>query len=423
MRLAETGHVLQHRLPPRPAEVAADARIGLRRAAQLRRTPSWSTIRRDFADPDAAPAAHLRHGRRLVGLAAARRRTRRAGGRRHQRRHLRAVEGDHAQRRGAAPLQVGRRRQYGRQRARLRSLARCVPRRRHAASRHDIRHLQDAAGGARASMPARATAASAPNDTGGRSKASSAPPRMPVTGLATRPLLQALAGESQVRHRQDRRTPATHDRQRQRANRRALQSAVRSLSSASIARSFSSSAPVSAARPRAGRRRLRRSARAPSSTPRTSSASSGASHNSSVCAAERRVAAARTRRSGPRRSRITCASLSPALSRSRTSRRRSRASGALLSSIDWFWQTRQRRPEEIWRARASSAASGRISSGSTAQRRRAHAITSSERRCEATSGWPRTASFGGRRGQRGARGAARRRAGGGRRARGRRRGT
>src|SRR5690348_17908224 len=36
------------------------------------------------------------------------------------------------------------------------------------------------------------------------------------------------------------------------------------------------------------------------------------------------------------------------------------------SSIDWFWHTRQRRPDEIARARASSLASGRISSGSTA---------------------------------------------------------
>ena len=48
----------------------------------------------------------------------------------------------------------------------------------------------------------------------------------------------------------------------------------------------------------------------------------------------------------------TWVSLSPAFRRSRTSRRRSRASGALESSIDWFWQTRQRSSADSALARA-----------------------------------------------------------------------
>src|SRR5690348_1304642 len=47
--------------------------------------------------------------------------------------------------------------------------------------------------------------------------------------------------------------------------------------------------------------------------------------------------------------------------------RKSRASGAFESSIDWFWQTRQRSPSEMERARDSSAGSDRISSGWTAR--------------------------------------------------------
>src|SRR6185295_15856630 len=46
--------------------------------------------------------------------------------------------------------------------------------------------------------------------------------------------------------------------------------------------------------------------------------------------------------------------------------RRSWASGALESSIDWFWHTTQRSSCEIPRARASSAASLSFSPGSTA---------------------------------------------------------
>src|SRR5262249_55633317 len=50
----------------------------------------------------------------------------------------------------------------------------------------------------------------------------------------------------------------------------------------------------------------------------------------------------------------------------RTRMRKSRASGASESSIDWFWQTMQRSSFERERARASSAGSERISSGWTA---------------------------------------------------------
>ena len=62
----------------------------------------------------------------------------------------------------------------------------------------------------------------------------------------------------------------------------------------------------------------------------------------------------------------TWLSLSPALSRSRTARRMSRATSAAESSIDWFWQTTQRSAWPISRARASSAGSFNISDGSTA---------------------------------------------------------
>src|SRR5215472_17815957 len=63
---------------------------------------------------------------------------------------------------------------------------------------------------------------------------------------------------------------------------------------------------------------------------------------------------------------MTCASLSPALSRSRTRTRRSCARGACESSIDSFWQTMQRSSFEMARARASSTGSASISLGSTA---------------------------------------------------------
>ena len=102
---------LQHRLPPRPAEVAADAGAPLPLPPQLRGRELEHHPQR-LHRSRRAPAAHVRHGRGFVGLAAAHRWPARAGGRRHQRRDLRAVEGHHAQRRGRAPLQVGRRRQY-----------------------------------------------------------------------------------------------------------------------------------------------------------------------------------------------------------------------------------------------------------------------------------------------------------------------
>ena len=44
----------------------------------------------------------------------------------------------------------------------------------------------------------------------------------------------------------------------------------------------------------------------------------------------------------------------------------SRASGASESSIDWFWQTRQRNSADSARARVSSAGSFITSSGCTA---------------------------------------------------------
>src|SRR6266511_2988616 len=64
---------------------------------------------------------------------------------------------------------------------------------------------------------------------------------------------------------------------------------------------------------------------------------------------------------------MTWSSPSPAVSRSRTRMRKSRASGASESSIDWFWHTMQRRSRDSVRARVSSAASDRISSGWTAR--------------------------------------------------------
>src|SRR5690606_182365 len=51
--------------------------------------------------------------------------------------------------------------------------------------------------------------------------------------------------------------------------------------------------------------------------------------------------------------------------RSRTTARRSPASSASESSIDWFWQTMQRRFFEMARARSSCTGSARRSAGST----------------------------------------------------------
>ena len=142
-------------------------------------------------------AAHLRHGRRLLGLAAARRWSRRPRGRRHQRRHLRAVEGDHAQRRGDAPLQVGRRRQHRRQRAGLRGRARCV----HQApifwpAARIFAACRTGAGGTRPLRRAARMAASAPRlkvvDRELRARGG-----MPVTGLATTRFC-TRHGESQI---------------------------------------------------------------------------------------------------------------------------------------------------------------------------------------------------------------------------------
>src|SRR5215218_4792991 len=53
--------------------------------------------------------------------------------------------------------------------------------------------------------------------------------------------------------------------------------------------------------------------------------------------------------------------------RSRTRSRKSRASGASESSIDWFWQTMQRNSRDKSRARNSFAGSDMISSGCTAR--------------------------------------------------------
>ena len=86
----------------------------------------------------------------------------------------------------------------------------------------------------------------------------------------------------------------------------------------------------------------------------------------SVCSLKRRPQQHELAVAGLDEAPAPAASLSPAARRSRTSTRRSRASSALLSSIDWFWQTRQRSSCEILRARASSAGSLSISPGSTA---------------------------------------------------------
>src|SRR5690606_29405451 len=53
--------------------------------------------------------------------------------------------------------------------------------------------------------------------------------------------------------------------------------------------------------------------------------------------------------------------------RSRRRTRRSCASGASESSIDWFWQTMQRSSADSARARASSAGSDSLSPGSRAE--------------------------------------------------------
>ena len=83
-------------------------------------------------------------------------------------------------------------------------------------------------------------------------------------------------------------------------------------------------------------------------------------------------AAGRNRRSGHRRSRglrVAVAVLE------RLAHEQAQVAGerGVESSIDWFWQTRQRSSWQMWRARASSAGSSSISSGWTAwagQRRR-----------------------------------------------------
>ena len=60
-------------------------------------------------------------------------------------------------------------------------------------------------------------------------------------------------------------------------------------------------------------------------------------------------------------------SVSPACSRLRTSARKSCANGASLSSIDWFWQTKQRSSSDKARARFSKAASSSASPGLSAK--------------------------------------------------------
>ena len=72
MRLSAKGPRLQHRLPPRSAEVAADARAPLPRQARLRRRAVEDDPPRLLRSRP-APPAHVRHGRRLVRLAVARR--------------------------------------------------------------------------------------------------------------------------------------------------------------------------------------------------------------------------------------------------------------------------------------------------------------------------------------------------------------
>ncbi len=191
----------------------------------------WTDDPPRFLRPRSAAAAHLRHRRRLVGLAAAGRRARRARGRRHQRRHLRAVEGDHAQRRGAAPLQVGRRRQHRRELARVRGVARRAARRRDACSPATMCGVCRRGSRERAFTRVRATArfdAETKAAIEGFERASD----MPVTGLATQPLLQALLGDEPGRDRQDPRKTGD-DLAARRASRGAA-----SFSADSIARSL-----------------------------------------------------------------------------------------------------------------------------------------------------------------------------------------
>ena len=94
-----------------------------------------------------------------------------------------------------------------------------------------------------------------------------------------------------------------------------------------------------------GARLRRRSARArprsaPEETPVPAS-SSTAPARAAACAAEARAQQHELAVAGLDEGQHG-ASLSPAARRSRTSTRRSRASSALQSSIDWFWHTRQR---------------------------------------------------------------------------------
>ncbi len=91
------------------------------------------------------------------------------------------------------------------------------------------------------------------------------------------------------------------------------------------------------------RRRAARKAIAP-----TISTANGASHSSSVCAVQARLE--QHELAVARDEEVEHLAVAVAgVSRSRTSRRRSRASGASESSIDWFWQTMQR---SSWRQRA-----------------------------------------------------------------------
>ena len=90
-------------------------------------TPTGRRSRRDFSKPDQLLLHTCDTGGASSGsplLVDGRRRT---GGGRHQRRHLRAVEGDHAERRGAASLQGRDGRQHRRQRRRLRPRLEAVP--------------------------------------------------------------------------------------------------------------------------------------------------------------------------------------------------------------------------------------------------------------------------------------------------------
>jgi len=102
-----------------------------------------------------------------------------------------------------------------------------------------------------------------------------------------------------------------------------------------------------------------------SASPPPASASGGNSHSTSVCGLNRGLSSTNSPYRATRKS-ITCELLSPAAIRSRTSSRRSRASGASESSIDWFWHTMQRNSRDRSRARASLSGSVMISSGCTA---------------------------------------------------------